>query len=53
MQWIKGPVALQQRLDQLEGYGRHSRKYSYGFVTIRKLLTRCGARMPLTGAEYR
>jgi hypothetical protein len=22
-------------------------------VTIRNLLTRCGARMPLTGAEYR
>lgn len=26
-----------------EGYARHSRKYSYGLVTIRKLLTRCGA----------
>src|SRR5215813_7661494 len=37
----------------LEGYGRHSRKSSYSFVTIRKLLTGCGARMPLTGAEYR
>src|SRR6516162_11554779 len=37
----------------LRGYGRHSRKSSYSFVTIRKLLTRCGARMPLMGAEYR
>src|SRR5215813_9773411 len=31
----------------LRGYGRRSRKSSYSFVTIRKLLTRCGARMPL------
>jgi hypothetical protein len=37
----------------LRSYGRHSRKSSYSFVTIRKLLTRCGARMLLTGAEYR
>ena len=37
----------------LRGYVRHSRKSSYSFVTIRKLLTTCGARMPLTGAEYR
>src|SRR5215813_6207098 len=37
----------------LRSYGRHSRKSSYSFVTIRKLLTRCGARMPLMGAEYR
>jgi hypothetical protein len=37
----------------LRSYGRHSRKSSYSFVTIRKLLTRCGARMPLTGVEYR
>src|SRR5215471_345616 len=37
----------------LRSYGRHSRKSSYSFVTIRKLLTRCGATMPLTGAEYR
>ena len=51
MRWIEGPVALRQRL--LRGYGRHSRKYSYSFVTIRQSLTRCGARMPLTGAEYR
>src|SRR5262249_17411208 len=35
------------------GKARHSRKSSYSFVTIRKLLTRCGARMPLTAAEYR
>jgi hypothetical protein len=27
----------------IEGYARHSRKYSYGLVTIRKLLARCGA----------
>src|SRR5215472_7201765 len=33
----------------LGGYGRHSRKSSYSFVTIRQLLTRCGARMPLRG----
>jgi len=32
----------------LRGYVRHSRKSSYSFVTIRTLLTRCGARMPLT-----
>jgi hypothetical protein len=32
----------------LRGYVRHSRKSSYSFVTIRQLLTPCGARMPLT-----
>src|SRR5215831_18006795 len=37
----------------LRGYVRHSRKSSYSFATIRKWLTRCGATMPLTGAEYR
>src|SRR5215467_14290060 len=47
MQWIAGPVALRWRLS-LRGYVRHSRKSSYSFVTIRKLLTRCGVRMPLT-----
>jgi hypothetical protein len=34
----------------LGGYGRYSRKYSYSFVTIRQLLTRCGAKMPLADA---
>jgi len=37
----------------LRGYARHSRKSSYSFVTIRKLRTRSGAKMPLAGAEYR
>jgi hypothetical protein len=32
----------------LRGYARHIRKSSYSFVTIRTLLTRGGARMPLT-----
>jgi hypothetical protein len=49
MQWIEGPVATAAR--SLGGYGRHSRKYSYSFVTIRQLLTRCGARMPLTNCR--
>jgi hypothetical protein len=53
MQWIKGPIALRWRLDRSERYVRHSRKSSYSFVTIRKLLTTCGARMPLRGGEYR
>ena len=49
--WRPGRFATAAR--SLGGYVRHSRKSSYRFVTIRKLLTRCGARMPLTGAEYR
>jgi len=49
MQWIEGPVATAAR--SLGGYGRDSRKYSYSFVTIRQLLTRCGARMPLTNVR--
>jgi hypothetical protein len=53
MQWIKGPVDLRWRLDHSEAMSAYSRKSSYSFVTIRKLLTRCGARMPLTGAKYR
>ena len=52
MQWIKGPVALRWRLDHSEATTATVGS-RYRFVTIRKLLTRCGARMPLMGAEYR
>jgi len=53
MQWIKGPVALRWRLDHSEATAATVGSRGYSFVTIRKLLTRCGARMPLMGAEYR
>jgi hypothetical protein len=53
MQWIDGPVALRWRLDHSEATSAYSRKSRYSFVTIRKLLTQCGAGMPLMGAEYR
>ena len=48
MQWIKGPVALRWRLDHSEATAATVGSRGYSFVTIRKLLTRCGARMPLT-----
>jgi hypothetical protein len=53
MQWIKGPVALRWRLDHSEATAATVGSRGYSFVTILKLLTRCGARMPLTGVEYR
>ena len=50
MQWIEGPVALRRRLDHLQPTPVRCWESSYGFVTTRKLLARCGARMPLTNA---
>ena len=47
MQWIEGPVALRRRLDHLQPTPVRCWESSYGFVTTRKLLARCGARMPL------
>ena len=51
MQWIEGPVALRRRLDHLQPTPVRCWESSYGFVTTRKLLARCGARMPLTNAR--
>ena len=49
MQWIEGPVALRRRLDHLQPTPVRCWESSYGFVTTRKLLARCGARNAADG----